>query len=192
MNVPHKRAPWLAAAVVLSWSCSATPLNVAIDRANTQAEVPVQAVPIRGAVLRGQAQSVAGQVVDFSGELLAVQEPSAGAPAQLVMGAPTREPTSMYAVPVDRILELRVVDHVNWPTGWEAGAAVVGAVASVPANGWWSVFSAPLWLIGGGALAIYHATSSDAAVMPNDLEQLRALARFPAGLPSAPTGTTAP
>lgn len=177
-----------------AWACAAQQVDLEVRAELTEPQSTVREVPVRGAWLAGRVRGEPRQKgLAFAGELLAVQiAASASETTQLLLGAPLKDSVALYQVPTAAIAELRIVNHVKWPTWGEAFSSLGGALVSVPLHGILSLFTAPMWIVSGGGLVIYHANATDAVADPNNLEQLRGLARFPSGLPNALTATAMP
>jgi hypothetical protein len=94
-------------------------------------------------------------------------------------------------IPVGSI-ERVTVEVLPGHSGRVTVSTVLGTLSTI-SNGYFLLFTAPLWIISGTAAGSYAASRSSEQAMPTDLS-LPAYARFPQGVPPGwpPTGATPP
>ena len=114
---------------------------------------------------QGQSERfVAGELIAVSRDTVWVLGPSGGAvvPTASVRGGQL----TGYSAQADKV----------------AGAAFLGTLSTI-SNGWFLVFTAPLWIITGTVAAANQSHAPVRRVPPLAWSDLSALARFPQGLP---------
>lgn len=109
--------------------------------------------------------------VDVDGELLAVQDNH----AYLLQGDVVR------AVSIDSVKSARVTYYAS-ESGTVAGAVFLGTMSTL-ANGWYLVFTAPMWIIGGTAATAGRSRDPIVGIYRDEWAEAVKYARFPQGLP---------
>jgi hypothetical protein len=89
--------------------------------------------------------------------------------------------TSFHVVPRDSVKSVRLVWY---DPGGEAlaGAVILGTFFSI-SNGWFFIFTGPMWIIGGTFAATVHSHNAFASYPDQGWTYLMRFARYPQGLP---------
>lgn len=107
----------------------------------------------------------------MDGELIAVSNDSVW-----VLGS-----TSARSIPTTAVTEGRLTGYASGAGG--VGAATVLGVLSTISNGWFLVFTTPMWVIGGSIAASRESRAPVREVGQLRWSALRPFARFPQGFP---------
>ncbi len=89
--------------------------------------------------------------------------------------------SSLHPVAINNILSARLVTY-DAPS---LAPAVIAGTLSTGSNGWYLVFTAPLWLLGGTAATVARSFEPIIDYPGKPLPGFRPYARYPQGLPSA-------
>lgn len=115
------------------------------------------------------------EMQELQGEFLAVEGDS------LFVFATVDERWELVSLSLSDILggKLRAYDP---GTGQYAGWAVLGTLSTV-SHGFYLVLTAPVWILGGTAIASSQSKIADYEFAQTSIHKLGAFARFPAGMP---------
>jgi hypothetical protein len=155
-----KALAWVLCAGLIAWGCASTN---APDRWLPEPEnVPLDAY---GSWMRVRSDSgqVLGELIAFAHDTVFVAD------------------SVLHAIPSGIIKTARLV---KYDEAGLIGAAVPLGFLSTVSNGWYLVFTGPLWLIGGTIAAIARALDPIIDYPGEPLAAFRAYARFPQGLPT--------
>lgn len=87
--------------------------------------------------------------------------------------------STLHSISVREIRSARLV--VFQPEGWIAASVLLGTLSTI-SNGWYLVFTAPMWLIGGTIAAAARSYDPIMDYPRTSMEKLVPFARYPQGI----------
>ncbi len=160
-------AAWILLFVLGTWGCASAPSAPGGWLALPE-ELPKDT---RGGWIEVTYVGADAARLNVDGELLAIEG------GRLYVAAAA----GMTSVALDSVAEVRMTVYDADP-GVAVGAGVAGVLVTPLVNGWFFVFTAPMWMFGGAGAAA--ARSRDPVLdEKNAWDEFRPYARFPQGLP---------